>query len=308
VGTAASYSRSVATTNADFELRVTVTSAGLTDSDTHLVDVIPPVIANISGTTSITAAGTYTWSSNATGGSGTYAYQWEYRTQGSSTWTTVGTAASYSRTVATSNADFELRVTVTSAGLTDSDTHLVAVTAPPTANISGATYITTTATYTWQANAAAGNGAYTYAWEYRPQGSSTWTQVGTASSYSRSVSNTGGSFELRVTVTSAGLTGSDVQLVTVAPPPPTANITGPSSTYAAQGTTFQANASGGNGTYTYQWQYRLASTTTWTNVGTGGSSYTRTAPNADFYVRVTVTSAGASASDDHVVNVCNPLC
>jgi subtilisin family serine protease len=270
----------------------------------------PPSVT-ISGPSTISAAGTYTWSTSVTGGSGSYAYAWEYRTQGSATWTPVGTAAStYTRSVAAGNAHFELRVTVTSGGLAGSDNHLVNVnisTAPSVA-ISGPTTVSTAGTYTWTTSASGGNGTYTYAWEYRVQGGA-WTSVGTASSYSRSVAAGNPAFELRVTVTSAGLTGSATHLVSVTIPTPlAASIVGPSYLDSGMQETWNANASGGTGTYTYQWQYRTASTTTWTNVGTG-SSYTRITPRQSFYLRLTVTSGGVSVVDDHFVEVwVEPMC
>ncbi|HEX2209868.1 MAG TPA: S8 family serine peptidase [Longimicrobium sp.] len=308
VGSASSYSRTVSTSDPDFELRVAVTSLGVTVADTHLVDVIggsvPAPTASISGPTSITATGTYTWQANAAGGNGSYAYTWEHRVQGGA-WSVVGAGSAYSRSVSTSDADFELRVTVTSAGLTGSDTHLVDVVAPvppPVANITGASTITTAGTYTWNANASGGNGSYTYSWAYRVQGG-TWTVVGSGSSYSRGITSTSPDFELRVTVTSNGVSGSDTHLVDVnIPTGLSANITGPTYAYNGDYLTFYANASGGTGSYTYQWQYRTASGTTWSNVGTG-SSYSRTAPLRSFYLRVTVTSGGVTATDEHYVKV-----
>jgi subtilisin family serine protease len=304
-GSGSSYSRTVSTSDPDFELRVTVTSAGLTGSDTHLVDVgYPPVGANITGNTSITTGGTYTWQANASGGSGSYAYAWEYRVQGG-TWSAAGSGSSYSRTVATSDADFELRVTVTSAGASAVDTHLVDVVAvpPPTANITGVSSITSAGTYTWQANASGGNGTYAYSWEYRLQGSSTWTVVGSASSYSRNVTSTQAPFELRVTVTSAGMTATDTHLVDVNFTTLGVTISGPDWAMNGETLTWYASATGGTGSYTYQWQFRNETSTTWTNVGTNSPSYTRTTGLRSFYLRVTVTSGTATATDEHYVYV-----
>lgn len=88
----------------------------------------------------------------------------------------------------------------------------------PTANISGYSTIKLAGNYTWQANAAGGNGTYTYQWEYRPDGG-TWSNVGTGSSYSRWVDEYSPmSFELKVTVTSNGQTGFDTHWVNVIMP------------------------------------------------------------------------------------------
>ena len=265
-----------------------------------------PVSTVITGPASISAGGTYTWDSNPGGGDGSYIICWEYRTAGG-TWQIVGNSRYYSRAVSTSDPDFELRVAVTSLGVTVADTHIIDVIGgptAPTANITGPSSITSAGTYTWQANAAGGDGTYAYNWEYRVQGG-TWAYAGAGSSYSRSVGSSDPDFELRVTVTSAGLSGSDPShLVDVNFPPAglAVTITGPDYTYNGEYHTWYANPTGGTGSYTYQWQFRREGNTTWSNVGTG-SSYTRVTPIGPFYLRVIVTSGGATASDDHYVYV-----
>jgi subtilisin family serine protease len=217
-GSGASYSRTVALSDPDFELRVTVTSAGTSAVDTHLVDVtsIPALGANITGTSSITSAGTYTWQANASGGNGTYAYTWEYRLQGSTTWAIVGSGSSYSRGVTSPQGAFELRVTVTSAGSSASDTHLVSVNIPPglAVNITGTDWGVRGETHTWYANATGGTGSYSYQWQQRSELATTWTNVGTNSpSYTRTIPLR--SFYLRVVVTSGTATASDEHYVYV---------------------------------------------------------------------------------------------
>ena len=277
-----------------------VTSAGTGSPNRLLYSLITPtpVAANITGTTSISTAGTYTWQANASGGDGTYIYCWEYRVQGSSTWTIVSSASSYSRSVALGDPPFELRVAVTSVGVTVADTHLVsvagAITAPvPT--ITGPSTVTTAGTQTWQVSSTGGNGSYTYSWQYRATGTSTWTTVGSGSSYSRSVASGNPDFELKVIATSGGLTGSDTHLVDVniAASALAVTISGPFLIYQGQSGTWTANPTGGTGTYTYQWQYSLNGST-WTNAVTT-KSYTRSGFGT-FYLRVIVTSGGTSVT------------
>jgi subtilisin family serine protease len=82
------------------------------------------------------------------------------------------------------------------------------------------------------------------------------------------------------------------------PTPVSVYISGPTDLYAGGTYTWNAHASGGNGSYTYQWQYRGEFSSTWSNVGTGASSYSRFvgARAGSFYLRVVVTSGGASAT------------
>jgi hypothetical protein len=121
----------------------------------------------------------------------------------STTWTAVGTGASYSRTVGTSDPDFKLRVTVTSGGATASDTHLVDVGATPlSVSITGPGLIYSGKSGTWTANPSGGTGTYTYQWQYRNEGSTTWVNGATTKSYTRTAY---GTFYLRVIVTSGGV-------------------------------------------------------------------------------------------------------
>jgi subtilisin family serine protease len=78
---------------------------------------------------------------------------------------------------------------------------------PPVVSVSGPTYLapTTTQTVTFNAQASGGVKPYTYQWQYRPEWSGTWTNVGTNSpSYSRSVGRGSSGFYVRVTVTGGG--------------------------------------------------------------------------------------------------------
>lgn len=138
-----------------------------------------------------------------------------------------------------------------------------------------------------------GNGTYTYQWQYRVLGATTWTNVGTGTSYSRAVAAGNPSFELQVIATSAGLTGTDTHSVTT---PLGVGISGPTYVYGGTSNTWTAIPTGGNGTYTYQWQYSLNGST-WTN-GATTKTYTRTAGRlaTALYLRVTVTSNGSSAT------------
>jgi subtilisin family serine protease len=75
--------------------------------------------ATITGPSSVYVIGsrTYLWSANATGGNGTYTYQWHYRPATSAVWSAVGTNSyRYSRTLVYFDDPFYLRVTVTSGG------------------------------------------------------------------------------------------------------------------------------------------------------------------------------------------------
>jgi subtilisin family serine protease len=173
-------------------------------------------------------------------------------------------------------------------------------TPPPVPTITGPTSITSASTYTWGVTATGGNGTYAYQWQYRTQGTTTWTNVGTGTSYARVVAAGNPSFELQVIATSAGLTGTDTHLVSVSipvsPTPLGVTISGPSTVNGGTSNTWTANPTGGNGTYTYQWQYSTNGST-WSN-GATTKTYTRPVNllATNLYLRVTVTSNGASVT------------
>ena len=127
-----------------------------------------------------------------------------------------------------------------------------------------------------------------------------WSATGTGSTYSRTVGASNPDFEVRVTVTSAGMTASDTHFVDVNFTTLAVNITGTAWGVRGETRTWYANATGGTGSYSYQWQQRSEFATTWTNVGTNSPSYTRTIPLRSFYLRVVVTSGTATASDEQL--------
>ncbi len=67
----------------------------------------------------------YTWYANASGGDGSYTYQWEVQDAGASYWLPGGSGSSFSRTSGYYDRSFTLRVTVTSARASASAVHYV---------------------------------------------------------------------------------------------------------------------------------------------------------------------------------------
>ena len=89
------------------------------------------VSVTINGTTSISSAGSYTWTSSVSGSHPSYTYQWEYCPLNGSC-SNVGTSSSYTRTVSMSDFSFELKLTATSNGYAQKqDTHLVCIDGQP---------------------------------------------------------------------------------------------------------------------------------------------------------------------------------
>jgi hypothetical protein len=78
----------------------------------------PPPSVSISGPSNITYGGTYQWYAAATGGNGSYSYQWQLRYSYGGAWYNVGSNSStLNHYVHDMDGPFSLRVTVTSGGV-----------------------------------------------------------------------------------------------------------------------------------------------------------------------------------------------
>ncbi|HEX2202777.1 MAG TPA: S8 family serine peptidase [Longimicrobium sp.] len=89
------------------------------------INYVHPPVVDLVGPGYITQAGYYTWDAMASGGNGSYTYQW-YWTNDNVNWTPMGNGSSLSMYI-NYNDYFTLRVDVTSNGVTGTDSHPVLV-------------------------------------------------------------------------------------------------------------------------------------------------------------------------------------
>ena len=211
IATVSSAGRVTASTNpaASGIAHIRATSGSITSSPATIT-VIPKTVVPVTITgpaQPIGITGSYTWTANPQT-TDAYTYVWEYLAAGSSTWQTVGSAKTYTRALAANDPDFTLRVTLSSVTRTGSATLFVnlgqPLEAPLAAFIDGPSYIDQLGSYGWTATTVGGVAPLRYRWEINYLLRPTWGGIGTnSSSVSFMVSPDDGSFQLRLTVTSA---------------------------------------------------------------------------------------------------------
>jgi RHS repeat-associated protein len=236
----------------------------------------------------------------ATGGSGSYSYQWQSSPSSGGTYTDIQGATLLTYAPAALMTPTYYRVKITSNGTSVLSNFATVTVYPQLAGgsvspASSSVYYNASPGTLTSTGVAGGNGIYSYQWQSSPNGS-TWTNISGATSVTYSPGNLTAPTYYRVVVTSNGVTApsspGSVTLYTALSPgsvtPATSNIAYGTS----PGILMYGGASGGSGSYTYQWQIS-SNGSTWSNIQ-GATSYAYGVENltANTYYRVNVTSAG----------------
>src|SRR3954447_21515942 len=235
-----------------------------------------------------------------------YTYQWQ-RSTDALTWTTIGTASTYTLTTAEREARVRVTVTATNAygqASATSDPIGPVVWDPPVNTTAPVITGTTQRTFMLTATAGGWDGlgnAYKYQWQ-RDIGSG-WAPIGGAISSGYTLAKADEGARVRVLVTATNPDGnvdqaSDATAAPVSPFPP-ANIVAPAITgtpqrsrtlYAVRGTW-----TGPDNTYAFQWQRDFGEG--YVDVpGATGSVYTLAVADVDATVRVLVTASNPDAT------------
>jgi hypothetical protein len=288
-----------ALSDGQYDLRVTTTdNAG----NTFTSAIVTVRVDNTNPTGSITApapaatvggsAVTVNANSADTGGSGIANAQFQYTTNGGSSWTNIGSAdttspysAAWDTTALTSGNQYDLRVITTdNAGNTFTSSPVVTVTVNntlPTGEITapGAGQVVGGSSVSVQSNSAdLLFGVANAQFQRSPAGAGTWTNIGaadTTSPYSVSWNTTSladGQYDLQVITTNLNNNTytSNIVTVTVDNTGPAGGISAPAANAAVSGSsvTVSSNASDpGSGVQQVQFQRSPSGAGTWTNIG-----------------------------------------
>ena len=248
----------------------------------------------------------------ATGGSGTYTYQW-YSSPDESTWTLINgaTGSTYSPGTLVSTTYYNVVASsngaqaTSAAGVVNVLPQLVAGSiSPASQNIS---YNTAPSTLSLSGTSG-GNGSYSYQWYSSPNGTTGWSQISGATSTSYTPGQLTSTVYYQVQVTSNGVVGtSGSSVVNVAAPPLVPGSITPASQTINYNTVpaqlVSTAASGGNGVYTYQWLDSSAATGgVWSAIsGATSTDYTPGSLTATTWFKLVTSSGVVSDSSGKVV-------
>ena len=279
-------------------------SAGNTSSEVSTLTVEGATLTNNTtvSKTSFTVGETVTVKGAASGGNGTYTYEFYYKRNTATAWTKFGSAAT--ATFKPSSAGtFNIRVYAKdSAGASSvKDFTLTAKAALVNNTTVSKTNFTVGETVTVKGAASGGSGTYTYEFYYKRNTATAWTKFGSAATAAFKPSSAG-IFNIRVYAKdSAG--ASAVKDFTVTAESLANNSTVSKTSFTVgEAVTVKGAASGGSGTYTYEFYYKKSTASTWTKFGSAATATFKPSSAGIFNIRVYAKdSKGASAVKDFML-------
>lgn len=288
--------------------RMASTNAGVTVfSNSAVVNVYPQLIAgSISPTSSAinynTSPGPRTGTA-ATGGNGTYSYQWQSSINGGSSWSNIsgGTALSYTPGNLTQSTIYRRQVNSNGAIVYTNSSAVTVYGALAGGSVTPASKSINSGTSPGGltlTGVTGGNGTYSYLWQNSTNGGSTWNDISTATTTSYTPGNLTQNTAYRVRIISNGITAySNLSTITIYPQLVSGTVSPASLAInynTAPGSINATGATGGSGTYTYQWQSSINGGTNWNNIsGATALSYIPGNLTQSILYRLQTTSNGA---------------
>ncbi|RZK60821.1 MAG: hypothetical protein EOO59_06565, partial [Hymenobacter sp.] len=286
-------------------------------SNVVTITVVPALVAgSIAADQTVCANSTpaaLTSASEASGGTGTIAYQWELSTD-NATWTDIAgaTGPTYAPGALTVTTYYRRRANSGTA-CAPARSNVVTITVAPvlTAGTIGTSQSlcpsTTPNPLTSTAGAGGGTGTYAYQWESSTDNIN-WTPIAGATSetYAPGVLTTTTYFRRRVTAGACDPVFSPVVTLTVLPALTAGTIAADQTTCAGSAVatlTSSVAATGGTGTYAYQWE-SSTDNTNWTPIaGASGAEYSPGSLTVTTYFRRQVRSGDCTTTPSNVVTI-----
>jgi RHS repeat-associated protein len=316
--TSQNYSPGALTVTSYFKRQTTCNGSSLYTTNTAQVTVYPQLVCGAispsSQTLNYSTTATSLTAAAATGGNGTYAYQWYSSTNGGSTWTTISGATSLSYSPGTLTSSISYKIQVTSNGITASNT--TTITVYPQL-VAGSLISSQTLNYNIVpsmislSGLSGGNGSYTYQWYSSTNGGTTWTLVSGVSTSTYTPGALTASIEYKVVITSNGISAtSSIVTITVYPQlvGATANSTQTINFDRVPADLSAVGASGGSSTYSYTWYSSSTSGGTYTQVNGPNSIifYQPPALMSTTWYEVVTNSNGATVTSSPISITVNP--
>jgi PKD repeat protein len=285
-------------------------------SNVVTINVAPTLVAGTIGTSQTLCPGAtpapLTSTADASGGTGTFAYQWQASAD-NTTWTTIAgaTNSTFAPGVLTTTTYFRRQVTSGACGPAYSASITLTVLPTLTAGSIAADQTVcagaTPAPLTNVAGAGGGTGTFAYQWEASAD-NSTWTAIAGATNadYAPGVLSATTYFRRRVTSGTCGPEYSPVVTLTVLPALTAGSIAAdqtlcPGATPTPLISTSEAG--GGTGTVAYQWE-SSADNTTWTTIaGATNATFAPGALTATTYFRRRATAGTCAPAVSNVVAI-----
>ncbi|MBW3130433.1 gliding motility-associated C-terminal domain-containing protein [Hymenobacter profundi] len=313
--TGATFAPGVLPVTTYFRRQATSASCAPVVSNVVTLTVLPELVAGgIAASQAICAGSTpapLTSTGAATGGTGTFAYQWEYSTD-NTTWigVTGATDETFAPGALTVTTSFRRRVTVGACGPVTSNMVTITVTPALTAGTiatdqtvcAGSTPAALTGTA-----ATGGTGTFAYQWE-SSTGNTTWTAIAGATNeaFAPGVLSATTSFRRQVSSGSCAAVTSNVVTITVTPALIAGTIAADQAVCAGSAVaplTSSAAPTGGTGQFVYQWE-SSPNNITWTAIpGATGAEYAPGTLTSTTYFRRQVSSGACAAVTSNVVTI-----
>ncbi|TGE05384.1 T9SS type B sorting domain-containing protein [Hymenobacter fodinae] len=299
-----------------FRRAVTAGTCGPVYSPVVTLTVLPALTAGTIAANQTLCSGAapapLTSTAPATGGTGTFAYQWESSTN-NTTWTTIAgaTSADFTPGPLTTTTYFRRQVTSGSCTTTPSNTVTITVLPVLTAGTIAADqtlcFGATPAPLTSTAPAAGGTGTFAYQWESSAD-NTTWSPIAgaTGAEFAPGPLSATTYFRRTVTTGSCGPVVSNVVKITVLPALTAGSIAADQTVClgaAPAPLTSTAPATGGSGTFTYQWE-ASPDGSTWTPIaGVTEANLTPGPLTVTTYFRRRVTSGSCGPEYSNTITL-----